>query len=148
MNGNECSMARDFDQDTASDLSEDGWLEKFAKTAVRRGRPPAAKPKISTTIRLSQDAIDHLKAGSRGWQRGSTKHSESGSGRTALRDRRAGEKNRDVFLRHLSRTDVFWGRARAHQGVRVYGYATYALEQVIAELRKGRLISSGRVSSD
>ena len=68
MNGNEHPMARDFDRDTAPDLSEDGWPEKFAKTAVRRGRPPVAKPKISTTIRLSQDVIDHFKAGGRGWR--------------------------------------------------------------------------------
>jgi len=68
MNGNERSMARDFDRDTAPDLSEDGWPEKFAKAAVRRGRPPVARPKVSTTIRLSRDVIDHFRAGGRGWQ--------------------------------------------------------------------------------
>ena len=68
MNGNERSMARDFDRDAAPDLSKDGWPEKFAKTAVRRGRPPVAKPKVSTTIRLSRDVIDHFKAGGHGWQ--------------------------------------------------------------------------------
>ena len=68
MNGNERSMARDFDRDAAPDLSKDGWPEKFAKTAVRRGRPPAANPKISTTIRLSRNVIDHFKAGGHGWQ--------------------------------------------------------------------------------
>ncbi len=68
MNGNERSMARDFDRDTAPDLSEDGWPEKFAKAAVRRGRPPVAKPKVSTTIRLSRDVIDHFRAGGRGWK--------------------------------------------------------------------------------
>ena len=68
MNGNERSMARDFDRDAAPDLSKDGWPEKFAKTAVRRGRPPVARPKVSTTIRLSRDVIDHFKAGGRGWQ--------------------------------------------------------------------------------
>ena len=61
-------MARDFDRDAAPDLSKDGWPEKFAKTAVRRGRPPVARPKVSTTIRLSRDVIDHFKAGGRGWQ--------------------------------------------------------------------------------
>ena len=35
---------------------------------VRRGRPPKARPKKSTTIRLSQDVIDHFRAGGRGWQ--------------------------------------------------------------------------------
>ena len=67
MNGNERSMARGFDRDTAPDLSEDGWPEKFAKTAVRRGRPSVAKPKVSITICLSLDVIDHFKAGGDGW---------------------------------------------------------------------------------
>lgn len=68
MNGNERSTDRDFDEDAAPDLSRDGWPGKFAKATVRRGRPPVAKPKVSTTIRLSQDVIDHFKAGGRGWQ--------------------------------------------------------------------------------
>ena len=68
MNGNERSIPQDFDSDTAPDLSGDGWPEKFAKVTVRRGRPPVARPKVSTTIRLSQDVIDHFKAGGRGWQ--------------------------------------------------------------------------------
>ncbi|MYC83725.1 MAG: BrnA antitoxin family protein [Acidobacteria bacterium] len=61
-------MAKDFDPDTAPDLSRDDWPEKFATVAVRRGRPPVARPKVSTTIRLSQDVIDHFRAGGRGWQ--------------------------------------------------------------------------------
>ena len=68
MNGNDDSTALDFDPDTAPDLSRDGWPEKFAKAPVRRGRPPLAKPKVSTTIRLSQDVIDHFRADGRGWQ--------------------------------------------------------------------------------
>lgn len=68
MNQNDDSAARDFDPDTAPDLSRDGWPEKFAKAPVRRGRPPLAKPKVSTTIRLSQDVIDHFRADGRGWQ--------------------------------------------------------------------------------
>ena len=68
MNGNERSTAPDSDRDAAPDLSGDGWPEKFAKAALRRGRPPVAKPKVSTTIRLSRDVIDHFKAGGRGWQ--------------------------------------------------------------------------------
>ena len=35
---------------------------------MRRGRPPSANPKVSTTIRLSRDVIEHFKAGGRGWQ--------------------------------------------------------------------------------
>ena len=44
MNAKEHSTPRDFDPDTAPDLSRDGWPEKFSKAAVRRGRPPLAKP--------------------------------------------------------------------------------------------------------
>ena len=58
------STAPGFDPDTAPDLSTDGWPEKFAKAPVRRGRPPKARPKISTTIRLSPD-VDALQANDR-----------------------------------------------------------------------------------
>lgn len=68
MNGSKQSMGRDFDRDDAPDLSRDGWPEKFAKATVRRGRPPLAAPKVSTTIRLSQEVIDHFKGAGRGWQ--------------------------------------------------------------------------------
>ena len=68
MNVNENSTHRDFDPDTAPDLSRDSWPDKFARSSVRRGRPPAAKPKVSTTIRLSQEVLDHFKADGRGWQ--------------------------------------------------------------------------------
>ena len=60
---NEGSTARGFDPDTAPDLSKDGWPEKFARASVRRGRPPKARPKGSTTIRMSQDVVDHFRAG-------------------------------------------------------------------------------------
>ena len=63
MNGKDSSIAQDFDPDTAPDLSKDGWPEKFSKTAVRRGRSLSENPKVSTTIRLSQDVIDHFRAG-------------------------------------------------------------------------------------
>lgn len=68
MNANKRSTHHVSDQDDAPDLSGDGWPEKFARAPVRRGRPPLAKPKVSTTIRLSQDVIDHFKAAGRGWQ--------------------------------------------------------------------------------
>lgn len=68
MNGNDGSTPRDFDPDNAPDLSRDGWPDKLARSPVRRGRPPAARPKVLTTIRLSPDVIDHFKAGGRGWQ--------------------------------------------------------------------------------
>ena len=53
MNENDGSTARGFDPNTAPDLSTDGWPEMFAKASVRRGCPPKARPKVSTTIRLS-----------------------------------------------------------------------------------------------
>ena len=53
MSGSKHSTHQGFDRDDAPDLSGDGWPEKFAKATVRRGRPPVAKPKVSTTIRLS-----------------------------------------------------------------------------------------------
>ena len=62
------STIRDIDRDTAPDLSAAGWPEKLAHAPVRRGRPPVATPKVSTTIRLSQEVLDHFKAGGRGWQ--------------------------------------------------------------------------------
>ena len=68
MNENEHSTARNSDPDDAPDLTRDGWPGKFAKAEVRRGRPPVAKPKVSTTIRLSPEVIDYFKAGGRGWQ--------------------------------------------------------------------------------
>ena len=68
MNENEQSTARASNPDDAPDLTRDGWPEKLAKAKVRRGRPPVAKPKVSTTIRLSPDVIDYFKAGGRGWQ--------------------------------------------------------------------------------
>lgn len=68
MDENEHSTAHNSDRDDAPDLSQDGWPEKFAKAQVRRGRPPLAKPKVSTTIRLSPDVIEYFKAGGRGWQ--------------------------------------------------------------------------------
>lgn len=68
MSGNKRSTDRDFDPDAAPDLTADDWPEKFAHVAVRRGRPPITTPKVSTTIRLSQDVLAHFKAGGRGWQ--------------------------------------------------------------------------------
>ena len=68
MDENEGSTPRDFDPDTAPDLSGDGWPEKFAKATVRRGRPSVSTRNVSTTIRLPQDVVDHFKAGGRGWR--------------------------------------------------------------------------------
>ena len=68
MNGSDSFIEDDSDPDAAPDLSGDGWPEKFAAAPVRRGLPPLARPKVSTTIRLSPEVIDHFRAGGRGWQ--------------------------------------------------------------------------------
>ena len=68
MNAKNRSTAPDSEKDLAPDLSAGEWPEKFAKATVRRGRPPSANPKVSTTIRLSPEVVDHFKAGGRGWQ--------------------------------------------------------------------------------
>lgn len=53
---------RDFDSDTARDVSRECWPERLAREPVRRGRPPCAKPEVPTTTRLSQEVIDHFRA--------------------------------------------------------------------------------------
>ncbi|MCY3745439.1 MAG: BrnA antitoxin family protein [Acidobacteria bacterium] len=68
MNENDDSTVPGFDPDTVPDLSTGGWPERFAKAPVRRGRPPKTRPKVSTTIRLSPEVMDHFRAGGRGWQ--------------------------------------------------------------------------------
>lgn len=62
------STNRAFDEDDAPDLSSPDWQKKFAKTTIRRGRPPLEDPKVSTTIRLSKDVIERFKASGPGWQ--------------------------------------------------------------------------------
>ena len=68
MNVNKRSTRHVSERHDAPDLCADGWPEKFAKVSVRRGWPPLANPKVLTTIRFSQDVIDHFKAAGRGWQ--------------------------------------------------------------------------------
>ena len=68
MNDSRRSSGRNTDQEGVPHPSRNDWPEKFEKASVRRGRPPLAKTKVSTTIRLSREVIDHFKAGGRGWQ--------------------------------------------------------------------------------
>lgn len=56
------------DPDDAPDLSSPEWAAKMAVAPVRRGRPKAATPKVSTTIRLDADVIAAFRAGGDGWQ--------------------------------------------------------------------------------
>lgn len=79
MNVNKTPIVHPYDPDTygdaafdpvddAPDLSTPYWIEQFSKVKVQRGRPLAAAPKVSTTIRLDPAVIAHFKADGPGWQ--------------------------------------------------------------------------------
>ncbi len=69
MTGNKRSTDIDWiDDDDAPDLSTPEYQAKFAATSPRRGRPKAAEPKISTTIRLDADVLEAFRATGQGWQ--------------------------------------------------------------------------------
>lgn len=68
MSANRKPMPPGFDEDEIPDLSAPEWIERFDKVPVRRGRPLADAPKISTTLRLDPDVLDWFKAGGAGWQ--------------------------------------------------------------------------------
>ena len=50
----------------------DEWIESAnlyrGKKLVRRGRPPAAVRKVSTTLRLSPEVLEHFRESGPGWQ--------------------------------------------------------------------------------
>lgn len=54
--------------DDLPDMSTPYWAERIAKAKVQRGRPKAAAPKVSTTIRLDPDVLAAFKADGAGWQ--------------------------------------------------------------------------------
>ncbi|MEO5373210.1 MAG: BrnA antitoxin family protein [Alphaproteobacteria bacterium] len=56
------------DPDDAPDLSAPEWQARFAKVHVKRGRPKAEAPKVSTTIRLDADIVAYFRAAGPGWQ--------------------------------------------------------------------------------
>lgn len=69
MNGNKRSTAQDWaDPDEAPDLSAPEWVERLTSVKAKPGRPRAAAAKVSTTIRLDPDILDHFRAGGEGWQ--------------------------------------------------------------------------------
>lgn len=59
------------DQDDAPELTQE-WIDRanvyHGRKLVRRGRPPAEVRKVSTTLRLSPEVIEHFRAGGPGWQ--------------------------------------------------------------------------------
>ena len=67
MTENRKPMPRDFD-DEVPDLSAPEWQAACAKAPVQRGRPRSENPKVSTTIRLSPEVLEHFRAGGPGWQ--------------------------------------------------------------------------------
>ena len=69
MTPNKSSIAAVWaDPDDAPDLSSPEWVEKLAATPVKRGRPRASKPKVSTTLRLDADVMAAFRAEGEGWQ--------------------------------------------------------------------------------
>lgn len=55
-------------EDEVPDLSAPDWRARFDAAPVRRGRPPLAQPKVSTTIRLDADVLEKFRATGPGWQ--------------------------------------------------------------------------------
>jgi uncharacterized protein (DUF4415 family) len=69
MNPNKESISAVWtDPDDAPDLSSPEWAEKLATTRVKRGRPRASNPKVSTTLRLDADVMAAFRAEGEGWQ--------------------------------------------------------------------------------
>ena len=69
MSGNKTTMDHNWvDPDDAPDLSTPEWRVRFATVPVKRGRPPLAQPKVSTTIRLDADILERFRASGAGWQ--------------------------------------------------------------------------------
>ena len=56
------------DPDDAPDLASPEWAKKLESVPVKRGRPQAANPKVSTTIRLDADVLTAFRRGGEGWQ--------------------------------------------------------------------------------
>jgi uncharacterized protein (DUF4415 family) len=59
------------DPDDALEITQE-WVDSanlyHGKKLVRRGRPPAQVRKVSTTLRLSAEVLEHFRAGGPGWQ--------------------------------------------------------------------------------
>ena len=76
MTANKKSTRRTWrDKDNAPDLSRAAWRDKMLAAdvmagdkVVKRGRPKSLSPKVSTTVRLDADVLDHYRAVGRGWQ--------------------------------------------------------------------------------
>ena len=56
------------DHDEIPDLTGPEWKDRFHAAAVKMGRPKKDKPKVSTTLRLDADVLEHFRSGGVGWQ--------------------------------------------------------------------------------
>jgi uncharacterized protein (DUF4415 family) len=69
MNESKTFTGQDWsDPDDAPNLTTPEWQEAFAKAPLRRGRPKAERPKVSTTLRLDADILERFRAEGPGWQ--------------------------------------------------------------------------------
>ncbi len=69
MNANKPPMDPDWvDPDDAPDLATPQWRAVLDAAPVTRGRPRSARPKVSTTLRLDADVLDHFRTSGPGWQ--------------------------------------------------------------------------------
>ncbi len=59
------------DYDEIPELT-DGWFKRAdlykGEKLIRRGRPPSANPKQSTSLRLDPDVVAYFRRSGRGWQ--------------------------------------------------------------------------------
>jgi uncharacterized protein (DUF4415 family) len=72
MSGKSKSTRRKWrDPDDAPEITQE-WVDGAnlyrGKKLVRRGRPPVPVRKVSTTLRLSPEVLEHFRAGGPGWQ--------------------------------------------------------------------------------
>lgn len=56
------------DPDDAPDLTSPQWADVMDKATVRRSRPKSPAPKVSTTLRLDPDLVEHFRSTGSGWQ--------------------------------------------------------------------------------
>jgi uncharacterized protein (DUF4415 family) len=59
------------DPDDAPELTDEDFRRADiyeGEKLIRRGRPPAANPKQSTSLRLDPDVVAYFRRGGRGWQ--------------------------------------------------------------------------------
>lgn len=61
-------QAAERPDDDLPDFDTAYWAERIDAAPVKRGRPKAEAPKVSTTIRLDPDVLEAFRAEGPGWQ--------------------------------------------------------------------------------